>query len=148
MEILDAFKQSQALSKSISTALRKYAVPSGNTTGLSPCVLILEPVFYNAQGSESPSSRRPETKKESGARGEAHAKMIADMNTLGDVVGGFDRKEMFSQHFNKEESDTEPPQLSPNETMGIIADFSQMLDVLADRFNLKRPKRYGNLVSI
>jgi hypothetical protein len=74
--------------------------------------------------------------------------MIADMNTLGDVVGGLDRKELFSQHFNKEESNTEPPQLSPNETMGIIADFSQMLDVLADRFNLKRPKRYGNLVSL
>lgn len=147
METWEAFKQAQSLSKPIWTALRKQSTMNGNVNDLVPCILVMEPVFVSYRESHSPEFQRREVKKETGARGEAHAKRIADMNTIDNVVGGDRGRDILGNALEPEKEVQPAPHLSPTETVGIIADFAQMLDVLADRYNIKRPKKFGNLVS-
>lgn len=145
METLDAFKQAQSMSKLISTAIKKQSVTiTGDVVGLTPCAIIIEPVFAEKNAS-SPEIQRRENKKGE-AKGEANAKRILDMNTIDTVIGP-DRARDLIKAFPSDRviSDNTGP-LSPNEIVLIVADFQQMLDVLSDRYGIRRAKKFGNMV--
>lgn len=86
-------------------------------------------------------------KRDAGARGEAHAKMLAGRNAIDDITGLELGKDSMLTRFETENYE-EPAALSPSETVGIVSDFNQMLDVLADRYGVKRARKFGNLVRI
>ena len=145
METLDAFKQAQSMSKLISAAIKKHSVTvTDGVSGLTPCVIIIEPVFADKKPN-SPEIQRRENKKGE-AKGEANAKRILDMNTIDTVIGP-DRARDLIKSFPSDKAvvDNTAP-LSPNEIVLIVSDFQQMLDVLADRYGIRRAKKFGNMV--
>ena len=148
METLESFRQAQCMSKLVSAAIKRYSVSFGDgMNGLTPCVIIAEPVFAE-KNPNSPELQRRENKKGE-AKGEANAKRILDMNTIDTVIGSDRARDLIKSFPNSDKfiaENTQTP-LSPNEIVLIVADLQQMLDVLTDRFGLRRAKKFGNMVS-
>ena len=133
------------MSKQIATAIKKSSVRiSDNVNGLTPCVLIIEPVFIEKKAN-SPELQRREYKKGE-AKGEANAKRILDMNTIDTVIGPDRARDLIKSFPGERVTTDHTTPLSPNEIVLVVADFQQMLDVLADRFAIKRAKKFGNMV--
>ncbi|KAI8928887.1 hypothetical protein BC831DRAFT_58885 [Entophlyctis helioformis] len=89
-----------------------------------------------------------------GPKGQAHAQVLAQLNDMEMVIGaaGGGKESGTGQAATStatESDKTAPlPALTPLESVEILSDFSQMLDVLADRFGVKRARRCGNMYLI
>ena len=145
MDTLDAFNQAQALSKPVATALRKNSVPIGSIQGIQPCIIVIEPVFsVSGKDTKTQDQLRNDKVPIEGAKGEAQAKLIMNQKIIENVIGQERVKDLVSGPASAESE--KAAALTPTEIVNIVADFTQMLDVLSDRFNLKRAKKFGNLV--
>ncbi|KAL5038881.1 hypothetical protein RTP6_006127 [Batrachochytrium dendrobatidis] len=171
VDLVEAFSQAHAHSKGLASALKKHSAPFGQTHGLAPIIMILEPMFPPAKGFVSlfdDTDSLPATTYGSGLlaqclpltepvaskgpKGQAQAQALAHLNDMESVMGSGANKE-------KDPSSSVPSlstlklagenralaQLTPTESVEIMSDFSQMVDVLSDRFSLKRAKRCGNM---
>jgi hypothetical protein len=135
------------MSKLISTAIKKHSVSiSADVSGITPCVIIIEPVFADKKPN-SPEIQRRENKKGE-AKGEANAKRILDMNTIDTVIGPDRARDLIKSFPSDKAVIDNTVALSPNEIVLIVSDFQQMLDVLSDRYGIRRAKKYGNMVSL
>ena len=160
IELADSFVQAQSLSKLVSQSLKKHSVQFGQTQGLAPVLLVLQPVFppTNAQNTmfdlkedvnKSPEDNQANTtfvsrnSTNKGPKGQAHAKVLAELNDMESVIGGATKEiNITSSH---DDAEKKIAQLTPLESVDVMADFIQMVDVLSDRMNLRRAKRCGNI---
>lgn len=145
-ELKDAFQQASSLGKNIGAALKKYAVPFGKQQGLAPCALIIEPKIDSFKGYEKldsavnlsmmlnrPSSVKLDTSEipSSGAKGQAIGQVIA-------------LKQDQAITMSPDDAEMRPLQdPTPLEAFEISNDLQQMLDNLAEKCNIKKPKRIG-----
>ncbi|KAH6574520.1 hypothetical protein BASA60_005427 [Batrachochytrium salamandrivorans] len=174
VDLADAFTQTHVQCRSLVTALKKHSIPFGSTQGLAPVILILEPVFPFVEGFVSQaedSDRVPSGAYRSGAsynskplaeqvgskgpKGQAHAQVLSQLNYMESVIGTTEIKEKDPTPNNSNNASGIKPErqnahfsLTPLESVEILSDFSQMVDVLSDRFGLKRAKRCGRLTYI
>ena len=142
LELSESFVQAATLSKPISQALRKNPIPFGQSSGLAPVLLILEPIFPTVKNYPvTDSTEEQKTLGNPGPKGQAHAQALNQQADMLQITS-----------YNPSNVNTAPKPvdlapLTPLASMALLNDFTQMVDTLADRCNLKRAKRLGNLVT-
>jgi hypothetical protein len=142
LELKESFQQASGLFKIISPSLKKNAVQFGKQTGLAPCCMIIEARIPTVKGYEKLGSmfnisslddacieeRLKAANLQSEPKGQAQAQQLAQK----DPTGPLESKPSFTK-----------TEISPLECFEVAQDFAQILDNLADRFGVKRPKRFG-----
>jgi hypothetical protein len=142
LEMSESLLQAATFGKPITFALKKNPLPFGSTSGLAPVILMLEPVFppvkgYSVDVSSDKVSEVASPSPTGGPKGQAQAQALAQQNAIANVTGITPEPIPLAKY--------DPLQkISAVESVELINDFSQMLDVLADRCQVRKPKRYGN----
>lgn len=159
MELLDSFSQTSIFMKPITQALKKNPIPLGNDYGLAPVLLMLEPVLPPLKGNNILGNSRISEKqielqtnklKISGSsggnepKGQAQAQALAQQNAIATVMGINNTQipSHIEPHSIKHQK-TEIIKITAIESIDLLNDFSQMVDILADRCNVRRPKKLG-----
>ncbi|KAJ3261156.1 hypothetical protein HK103_006465 [Boothiomyces macroporosus] len=155
LEVRDSLMQASAVHKLMGAALKKYSLPFGSHQGLAPVLLVIEPVFTVIKGFElvgNTLNQKKEKDQQLGEqftssssniapKGQAHAQLLAKQLEVDSIMGASPK------------SSIEPPQMSnrnpaadilPIDCFDVLNDFSQILDVLAEKYTLKKPKRISN----
>jgi len=141
LEVKDSFHQSGNVFKNAGMSAKKHALPFGSQNGLAPCFLMIEPRISGFKGYEkvdqSASLMRSVVKIESagspGPKGQAIGEVLAKDSGSSDIA----RKSTKSKL-----------ELHPPEAFEILNDLTNMMENLAERYSLKKPKRFGRLYYI
>lgn len=157
LELKESFQQAAVLFKPLGSALKKFALPFGNQIGLAPCIMILEPKMSTIKGYknidailgftsiEQAFSNKdltvipPSSVSQPGPKGQALAQALAMKNDT-NYSSPTSETRFSGVKLNFE--------LMPMECFEVLNDFGSILDGLADKFSLKRPKRLGLQVHI
>jgi hypothetical protein len=143
LELIESFTQTSIFLKPITLALKKYAVPFGGSNGLAPVILMLELVLPRVRGNliETTIDKidHPNVTVSAGPKGQAQAHALAQQNVIASVMGN-----NHGQPINMIQNEPIISTITAIESVDLYNDFSQMLDILADRCNIGRPKKIGN----
>lgn len=149
IDLSDSFLQASAMSKQISVAIKKNPLPFGNTVGLAPTLLILEPILPLIKGfnhesfsKESLSDMKIQAAP-AGAKGQAEALALAEKNDIESVMG---KSSNDPNIIVQQITATESQNISAQESADLMRDFTTLTEVLAERCNLSKPKKCGHLV--
>ncbi|KAI8900567.1 hypothetical protein BC833DRAFT_581371 [Globomyces pollinis-pini] len=159
LELSDSLNQTtSALLKNINNGIRKHAVQFGTSQGLAPVILMIEPKFPQIKGLETRSITHGSTteldvqgtafQKElpiNGPKGQAQAQVLTKRQEVEAVMGATTeiKGDITDGHLVNDKQSVNP-HITPIECFEVTNDFSQILDVLAERYNLKKPKKIGN----
>lgn len=152
IDLRDSFAQTANLFKNVGAALKKHSVAFGISQGIAPVVAVIQPKFPNVKGFEYhnheglPQIENANTtlpSSNTGPKGQAQARALAQRNEVHAVMG--------KVHPTNEEIRTIPSlnaetalETLPVDCFELQNDFGQVLETLAEKFNLKPPKKCGN----
>ncbi|KAJ3354456.1 hypothetical protein HDU91_005778 [Kappamyces sp. JEL0680] len=143
LELKESFYQAAALFKNIGNALKKNPVPFGKQTGLAPCVMVIEPKMMAVKGYAKlgsmlnlQGSQRDLTTVEKPPAPPSEPKGLAQAQQLA-------QKDPTSPSEHTLSLSKKILEISPLECYEVMQDFTQILDNLAEKFALKKSKRFG-----
>ncbi|KAJ3323353.1 hypothetical protein HDV06_001873 [Boothiomyces sp. JEL0866] len=160
LEIRDSLIQASAVHKIMAAALKKFSLPFGSHQGLAPVLLVIEPVFTVIKGFDLVgNSLNQKSEKEQqisnemynsstsniAPKGQAHAQLLAKQLEVETLMGASSKPNIEPPHITNRKPVID---ILPLECFDILNDFSQILDVLAEKFTLKRPKRISSQAQI
>lgn len=148
VEASGSLVQAALIMKPIAIALKKNPVPFGQTSGLAPVLLMLEPIFPQVKGYSMNSLSSEKIADiglptNVGPKGQAQAQAFAQQTAMASVMGI-----STDTPIALKPTEIQAPRISAVDSVDLINDFSQMLDILADRCNVRRLKRFGNFFCI
>ena len=164
LELKDSFQQVSTISKTIGVSLKKQSVVFGKQQGLAPCVVIIEPRLETFKGydkivsllqldsfsndhtdeiARSGSDPSPTLSMGGGPKGQAVGQVLAQKQDPIPGGGGILSPVEGRQSETKKIAD-----LAPIESFEILNDFTLLIENLAEKFSLKKPKRLGLHVSV
>ncbi|KAJ3274421.1 hypothetical protein HDV01_003025 [Terramyces sp. JEL0728] len=156
LEVRDSLIQASGVHKIMGAALKKYALPFGSHHGLAPVVLVIQPVFSAIKGYElNGNALYQKSERENqlasdlynnsstniAPKGQAHAQLLAKQLEVESLMGASSKQNIEPAHITNRKPVID---ILPMECFDVLNDFSQILDVLADKFTLKKPKRIAN----
>lgn len=161
LELKDSFHHASNISKNIGASLKKQSVLFGKQQGLAPCIVMIEPRLNSFKGYDKIGSAHelealslPEDTSSDATRADATTATGGGGGPKGQAVGQViaqkqdnDPSAILSPESRLSETSKKVIELQPAEAFDILNDFSQLVDMLADKFSLKRPKRLGLHVS-
>ena len=136
-ELNESFVLANKFLKPLSVALKKSPVSFGQSSGLAPVMIVIEPCFPNVKGyhtEQLASSFQINSDSNLGPKGQAEAYALAQKNDVGflaDLPAKLNPKPFLA--------------VNAYESAHLMTNMSQMLDLLADKHGLRRPERFGSL---
>jgi hypothetical protein len=157
IELSNSFSQAIELHKSIQSSLKKSSIPFCTTSGIMPVLLVMEPVLPKVKGcavNETIVNKAGIL----GPKGLAQAQALAEKNDISALGGKGENQASGNQKSLiegisaiddqkiREITNGKSAQLiSALEAIEIMVDFSHMIEILAERCKLKKPKRFGDI---